>query len=212
MPGIRRLVLVRHGETDGQSSTRFHGASDVELSPEGVAHMREVAHTLGREGFELVVASPLRRSWRAAAIVGRGAPVQLEPDFREIDFGRWEGLTREEIQATDPVLYEDWQERPADFQFPNGEARAAFRERVARATDRLVAAGAGAALVVVHKGVIRAIVEHLTGKPCEDPEAPRLGEVVELVHEHDGWRLGRTSSNPEGVSEAVSLEVQRPAA
>jgi broad specificity phosphatase PhoE len=212
MPGIRRLVLVRHGETDGESSTRFHGAGNVGLSPTGEVHMREVASALGRERFDLVVASPLRRSWRAAAIAGRGTPVQLEPDFREIDFGRWEGLTREEIRATDPVLHEDWQNASADFQFPNGEARSAFRERVAAAADRLAASNAGSALLVLHKGVIRAIVEHLTGKAPEDPEAPRLGEVLELVREQDGWRTGRTSSNPEGVDGSVSLEIEAPAA
>ena len=95
MSRLHRIALVRHGETDGNSSTRFHGANDVDLSTEGEAHMREVGRRFGHEHFDVVVASPLRRSWRAARLAGRGEPVRIESDFREIDFGRWEGLTRE---------------------------------------------------------------------------------------------------------------------
>jgi broad specificity phosphatase PhoE len=206
MSRLRRITLVRHGETNGQSSTRFHGANDIDLSPEGEAHMREIGRRFGHERFDLVVASPLRRSWRAAQLAGRGAPVRIESDFREIGFGRWEGLNREEIQATDPVLYEDWQARAPGFEFPNGEARAAFRERVARGLDRLLSSGAGSALVVVHKGVVRAIAERLLGEPIPLDEPP-LGGVIELAREGSGWVRGRPGSNPDGVDSSVSLEV-----
>ena len=92
MSNLRRLVLIRHGETTGQSSIRFHGSSDVALSDEGRVQMREAARGLRTEVFDLIVASPLRRSWESARILSGGAPVRLEPDFREIDFGRWEGI------------------------------------------------------------------------------------------------------------------------
>lgn len=209
MSRLRRITLVRHAETDGNSSTRFHGSNDVDLSPEGCAHMREIGRRFGHERFDLVVASPLRRSWRAARLAGRCAPVRIESDFREIDFGRWEGLTREEIQASDPVLYEDWQARAPGFEFPNGERRAAFRERVARGLERLLASGAGSALVVVHKGVVRAIAENLLGEALPDGE-PALGGVIELAREGSGWVRGRPGSNPDGVDCGVSLEIQAP--
>ena len=211
MSRLRRIALVRHGETDGESSTRFHGAGDVDLSAEGVEQMRELATGFGPERFELVVASPLRRSWRAAHLLGGGAPVRIESDFREIDFGRWEGLTAAEIQASDPVLYEDWQAKAPGFEFPNGEIRTAFRERVERGLDRLLASGPGSALVVVHKGVVRTIVEKLLGEPLPAGE-PELAGVVELFREGTRWKRGRPSSNPEGVDAQVSLEVQAPAA
>ena len=130
MSKLRRLVLMRHGETTGQSSIRFHGSTDVALSDEGRAQMRTAARGLVQECFDLVVASALRRSWQAAAIVAAGAPVRLEHGFNEIDFGRWEGLTKEEIEASDPVPYADWQAKVEDFEFPGGETRADFRARV----------------------------------------------------------------------------------
>ena len=200
MTMLRRIVLIRHGETDGQSSVRFHGSSDVALSAEGADQMRTIAGQLGDEPIDLVVASPLRRAWRSAWIAGRGAPVRLEADFREVHFGRWEGLTKEEIEAADPVLYEDWQNGADGFEYPGGEPRAEFRERVEKGLERLLAAPVRSALVVAHKGVIRTIVQTLTGEaPAE--ENLELGGGVEVSRRHDGtWMLGRRSSNPPGVS------------
>lgn len=199
MAKLRQLVLVRHGETDGDSSQRFHGSADVDLSAEGRAQMARVAAGLVRVP-DLVVASPLRRSWRGATIAGKAAPVRLELDFREIDFGRWEGLTKAEIQARDPVLFEDWQRRTPGFEFPGGELRDAFRERVQRGLDLLLAADARDALLVLHKGVIRTIVETLTGEALPLDE-PALGEQLVLTRNPDGtWYRGQHSSNPPGLA------------
>ena len=188
---LRRIVLVRHGETDGESSVRFHGSTDVDLSKLGEAQMRATAGRLVPPPSELVVASPLKRSWRSAVILGCGAPVRLEDDFREIDFGRWEGLTREEIRATDPVLYDEWQQGAAGFDFPGGERREAFRERVGRGLDRLLGMRAHSAMAVLHKGVIREVVSRLTGEPLP-PGEPDLGEPLVLIRGANGsWTARR---------------------
>jgi broad specificity phosphatase PhoE len=75
LSGLRRIVMIRHGETVGNSRERLHGAGDVALSETGRAHMRAAARDLGHEVFDSVVASPLRRSWQSAAIVAGGAPL-----------------------------------------------------------------------------------------------------------------------------------------
>lgn len=196
MPRLRRILLVRHGETDGESSIRYHGCTDVGLSELGLEQMAEAARQLARERFDLVVASPLRRSWRGAWIVGRGAPVRLECDFREVNFGRWEGLTIEEIRARDPLLCQDWISGADGFAYPGGESREELQARVVRGVTRLTDVPARSALLVLHKGVIRVIVQHLTGKalPLGDPP---LGGIVTLNQAPDGrWFRGRRSSGP----------------
>ena len=199
MSGLRRIVLIRHGETVGNSAERLHGSADLALSAEGFEQMRRAAASLRTEVFELVVASPLRRSWESAQIVSGGAPVRLENDFREIHFGRWEGLTKSEIEASDPIAYKDWQARKPGFEFPGGEPRAQFRARVARGLERLQASGADAVLVVVHRGVIRTLGEQLLGDPLADA-TPSLGEVVSLSRAPGGaWFCGRRGSDPEGL-------------
>jgi broad specificity phosphatase PhoE len=185
MAKLRRILLVRHGETDGESSVRFHGSTDVDLSAEGREQVARAGRQVRRQPIDLVVASPLRRSWRAAWIAGGGAPVRLESDFREVDFGRWEGLTMEEIQASDPILCADWQSGTDGFAYPGGESRQEFRGRVSRGVERLLAADVYSALLVLHKGVIRVIVEELTGEalPLGDPP---LGGVVALTRSGAG--------------------------
>ncbi len=202
MSKLRRIVMIRHGETVGNSSVRFHGSSDIPLSDEGRGQLRLAAKALRTEVFDLVVASPLRRSWEGASIVAGGATVRLEDDFREIDFGRWEGLTAEEIRDSDPVLYEDWQEKLEVFEFPGGEPRTEFCARVNRGLDRMIEGEASAVLLVVHKGIIRTIAEKLLGHPLEDGH-PELGGVVSLSRNADGsWFAGRRSSDPEGLATA----------
>ena len=143
-----------------------------------------------------MVAVP-RRSWQSAALIAGGALVRLVPEFREIDFGRWEGLSAEEIEASDPVLYRDWRARAPAFEYPGGEPRAAFRKRVSQGFARIEQSGAQGALLVLHKGVIRTIAEQLLGAPLADAE-PELGGCVDLGRdgENGPWFRGRRSSDP----------------
>jgi broad specificity phosphatase PhoE len=196
MSRLRRVVMVRHGETVGDSSVRFHGRGDPALSDEGRDHVRAAAAGLRRECFDVVVASPLRRSWESARILAGRAPIRLEGDFREVDFGRWEGLTADEIEASDPILYEDWRNKTAGFAFPEGEVRKDFASRVQQGFARLGASGVRCALLVLHKGPIRVIAEELLAEPLA-PELPELGGVVAISAGSDGkWVAGRRGSNP----------------
>lgn len=196
---LRRLVLVRHGETQGRSSERFHGRSDVALAPEGADQMRRARALLRRESFDLLAASPLARSFAAARALVPGVPIWLASEFREIDFGRWEGLTKGEIAARDPVLFRDWQARATGFEFPGGERREDFRVRVMRGLARLEASGAIHVLAVLHRGVIRTLAEELSGTALPGSE-PELGGVVGLFRDAGSrWQLGRRSSDPAGL-------------
>ncbi len=201
---MRRIVLLRHGETTGNSASRYHGSSDLDLSPEGREQMRLAAPKLRWERFDVVATSPLRRAWRSAWIVSEGRPVRLVREFREIHFGRWEGLSREEIQASDPVLFEDWRSGAPGFEYPGGERRADFRARVERGLVQIAQSGGHSALVVGHKGVIRTVCELLTGAKLP-AEEPGLGHFVELTREPNGsWFAGRRSSNPAGLEGAAA--------
>ena len=203
---LRRLVLVRHGESEGNSRIRFIGSGDPPLSSEGRAQMMAARAALAGQVIDAVVASPARRAWQSAQVLTGGAPVRLEADFREIHFGRWEGRRVDEIQAADPVLYEKWREGAPEFEYPGGELRADFRARIERGFERLAASGASSALVVAHKGVIRHLVQKLTGAALEERDRPQLGEVLILTRVGDHWELGARSSNPPGVEAPTPVE------
>jgi broad specificity phosphatase PhoE len=189
MARLRRVVLLRHGETVGESSVRFHGATDVALSGLGIDQARAAGRKIGSEAFELVVASPLQRAWKTATLVAPGRPVRLEAGFREIDFGRWEGLTREEIETRDPDRYRVWQENVWKFAFPDGEGRDTFRARVVTGIENLLTLDPASVLIACHKGVVRTIAEELAGVVL-DPESPALGHALELEREPDAdWQM-----------------------
>ncbi len=188
---LRVVVLVRHGETAGQSSIRYHGANDVPLNDVGREHARAAAETIGDVAFDAHVASSLCRAWESAEIIRPEADIVRDDDLREIDFGRWEGLTREEIRALDPELDAEWERRGLDFDFPGGERRADFTARVDRGLARVFALEIERLLVVAHKGVVRRGVELLTRETPPQPH-PELGEVYHLVREGDRFvrRMG----------------------
>lgn len=200
---LRRLVLVRHGESEGNSRIRLIGSGDPPLSSEGRAQMLAARAELTGQVIDAVVASPSRRSWQSAQALTGGTTLRLEADFREIHFGRWEGRRVEEIRSAEPVLYEQWREGAPEFEYPGGELRARFRARVERGLASLMESGATSALVVGHKGVIRHLVAKLTGAALEERDRPELGEVIVLTRVGDHWEIGARSSNPPGVEKPV---------
>ena len=176
------LTLVRHGETEGESSIRYHGRTDVPLSRLGRQQMHGVQRALQGRAFAAVYASTLSRSVEAAAIAAGGAGVMRIAGFDEIDFGTWEGLTAEEIAASDPEGYAYWRAQPGDFAYPGGDSTAQFRTRVADALRGVLgAAPGGELLMVVHKGVIRCILAELLRLSA----AERAAITVDLASIHE---------------------------
>ncbi len=171
-----RLILVRHGETEGESSIRYHGRTDVALSDLGRQQLRaardEIIRRHGSARFDHVVASPLIRAFEGARIVGGNPPTIVTiDDFAEVHFGNFEGLTAEEIRDRYPEDYARWiADRLAPtYTYPGGESRTAFAARVDRGVDKMLAhwqleatSTGSHALVVAHRGVIRHIVRRLT--------------------------------------------------
>ncbi|MFQ5667918.1 MAG: histidine phosphatase family protein [Candidatus Binatia bacterium] len=186
-----RLTLVRHGETDGQSSIRYYGRTDVPLSALGRTQMERVRRALTGQRFAAVYASTLCRAVEAATIVCRGSAVRRVAGFDEINFGAWEGLTVEEIRARDPEVYAHWAVRDGDFRYPAGESTRAFRRRVGR-TLRAVLADAppGDLLFVVHKGIIRCVLTELL--QLNDSERAALVADLASIHvisrDNGRWR------------------------
>ncbi len=160
---LRRLVLVRHGETEGQSSIRYYGATDVPLNESGRRQLARVGRALADVPLDAVYTSALRRTVEGARIIAPDVPAQAIASFNEVHFGEWEGLTREEIAARDPERYGRWRHALDDFCYPGGEAVSAFRARVVYAWRRLLPAAPAHALVVAHKGVIASIVAEMLG-------------------------------------------------
>ena len=77
MSRVSHIVLVRHGETVGESSTRYHGRNDVVLSRAGRNQALALKETLSLE-VDRVIASPLARAWQTATILAPGLNIEIE--------------------------------------------------------------------------------------------------------------------------------------
>lgn len=154
--------LLRHGEPQG--GRRFRGQSDDPLSDLG---WRQMWEALGDAApWQHIVTSPLQRCSAFARELAqqRGLSCSIEPGFKEIRFGVWEGFTSEEIQQRDAEHYRRYREDPEAFMPAGAESMAEFVARVAQAWQSLLDAQRGRhVLLVCHAGVIRAVLGRLLG-------------------------------------------------
>ncbi len=165
-PAPTRLFLIRHGATTLSAEDRFAGSTDVPLSEEGREQARRLARRLAGQSFAAFHASPLERARDTAAIVAapHGLPVETHPALREIDHGRWERLTRAEVEQRFPEEATAWEQDPFTFAPQGGESGLMVTARALPALLDLVRAHAGHTIAVVsHKATIRLVLSSLLG-------------------------------------------------
>ncbi len=163
-----RLYLVRHGQVADGHTHRYHGHNDIGLSPQGVRQLERLAADLAAVPLAAVYASDLTRSREGAEIICRGrslSPVAV-PEFREIHFGIWEGLTFSEIAALYPKELEARFNDLAAYRIPGGESLLDVKARVLPKLREVLARHEGQALALVaHAGVNRVILSEALGLP-----------------------------------------------
>lgn len=163
---ITRVLMVRHGATVLSAEDRFAGATDVELSERGREQARLLATRLSSEGIAAVYASPLGRTVETASILAQphDLQVQTRDGLREISHGRWEQLTRREVEEQFPDEAAEWEKDPYTFAPVGGESGLAVTARSLPVFIELVRAHAGTAILVVsHKATIRLLLSSLLG-------------------------------------------------
>jgi broad specificity phosphatase PhoE len=165
-----RLFAVRHGETDWSRERRFAGGRDVPLTAAGRVQCEAVAKALAGSAIAAVYTSPLERARTSAEVIAKPhrLAVTVEPAFREMAFGEWEGLTRDEAAARFPGQKAAWGATPHLAVPPGGEALTDVVARVAEGVRELIALHEGETVVLVsHAIVIRLIVLAALGLGAE---------------------------------------------
>jgi len=158
--------MVRHGATVLTEEDRFAGATDVALSDEGRAQVRQLARRLSGEKIAAVYASPLGRTVETAQILAEPhkLEVQTRDGLREINHGRWEQMTRREVEEKFPEEAAEWEKDPYTFAPVGGESGLAVTARALPALIDLVRKHSGEHILVVsHKATIRLLLSSLLG-------------------------------------------------
>jgi probable phosphoglycerate mutase len=165
MPNTR-VFLVRHGATVLTAEDRFAGATDIPLSDAGREQVRRLAVRLSGEEISAIYASPLGRTMETASILAQPHSMTVQPidGLREINHGRWEQMTRKQVEEQFPAEAAEWDRDPFTFAPLGGESGLAVTARALPALMDLIRAHLGGRLLVVsHKATIRLLLSSLLG-------------------------------------------------
>jgi broad specificity phosphatase PhoE len=196
-----RVYLIRHGQTDWNCDQRVMGQLDIPLNEIGRAQARRTAEFLSHEKFSAVYSSDLSRAWETAQLIAQLHRLEVipAPELREMTYGHWEGLTRQEVIARYPEEYAQRRENPSGFQPSGGESRQELYDRSTRKFEEIIAQHQHEPIALIaHGGSCRAIVSYVAGLDgwgpfaidncsisivdCEDDETRELYQVNCTYH------------------------------
>jgi broad specificity phosphatase PhoE len=213
-----RIHLVRHGQTIMNAQVRFRGRLDIPLNEVGRAEAQEAARSLLGSGLVAVYTSPLGRAREVAEAIavknGVGA-VREQPDLVNLDYGAWEGLTKEESAAVDPVAWAAYTRDPEAAVCPEGEAVCEAADRVVAALRAIARSHPGQSVAAVSHGVmLRLAVLRVAGASDADWQfAMPTGKAIVFDVEGDDITLvsdvDRSKSDPVKAARAQVALTER---
>ena len=165
-----KVVFVRHGQTEWNVSGRYQGQSDVALSAAGIEQAEKLAANFPVEHIDAIYASDLIRARVTAETVAKrfGLGVNLEPAFRELSFGDWEGLTYEQIVASWPDAMVSFLARPDILDIPHGESFPEVQQRAMSRLQELSQKHEGQTIMVAaHGAVLRTMLTAALHMPLQ---------------------------------------------
>ena len=157
--------MVRHGYIGAQYDGLFVGSTDVPLADEGFTQASRLVTPAKDYISAKCYCSPMLRVRETADAMLKplGSTYEIEPNLREVCFGRWECMTFDEISASDPEDVNKWAEYSKDFSFPEGESANGFAKRIENFGKRAADEPVHTVLAITHGGVIRALICYFLG-------------------------------------------------
>ena len=179
--GERRLMLVRHGQTDFNATGRMQGQLDTDLSATGV-EQAPAASCLKDRKISAVYSSDLIRARETATILATtwGLHVTTDKRLRETDLGQWQGASHGEVDKDYPEQRHYWKHDPT-WAPPQGETRLDVAERAYQVVQEIMDQNTfeeGDVVIVAHGGTIGALTARLLELPVDHyPIFSGLGNV-----------------------------------
>src|SRR5271168_4504009 len=158
------VYLMRHPAREGEAG-RCIGQTDVALSTEGISSLPRLGQEAAQVKPTRLLSSDLRRCRILAETIATKCylTVEINPLWRELNFGEWENRTWDEIREKDPKSLAAWMENYVQISPPGGESFQQLQKRALGALDELDRASDESVLVATHCGVIRSLVSAFSG-------------------------------------------------
>ncbi len=158
---MSRLLLVRHGETELNSSERLWGHTDVKLGVLGLKQAERLRDRLSSEKIDTIYSSNLQRALVTAETIASRHQLAVITcaELHEVDFGQLEGLTISEANQRYPELAKLRMQRNLNLKYPGGDSLIEFSKRTSKFLDRLERhTDDETILIVAHFGVLRILI------------------------------------------------------
>ena len=200
-----RVYLLRHGETvntvDGRF--RYNGHADVDVTEEGMRQLQQQGEVLRSRPVKRVYSSGLTRTVKGAATLAAVLSAEVAHDGRlkEINAGRWETLTADEVQRQFPGEFEKRFSDIVNFRIPGGgENLLDVRDRALAAVSEIVKKNVGEEVVIVaHGGVNRVILCEAMGLGLENLLRIEQGfGCLNIIDYYDGTSVVRLLNKSPG--------------
>ena len=166
MSATTRVLLIRHGQSEGNAEGRFGGHTATPLSPRGRKQAQATARALAKENITAIYSSDLPRAIETARPLAKIAHlrIQLTEAFRERSVGVMEGLTFEEAAEAHPEQYAALLRRDFEHVLSGGESYRQLLDRARRKLDEAIEVNKGGRIAVFsHTGTICILSLHLMG-------------------------------------------------
>ena len=185
------ILLVRHGETNWNREERFRGHADVPLNENGLFEADATAQRIASEWkIAALYSSPILRARQTAEIIGAltGEELRIVNELADVDFGEWEGRTRDEAAERDPEVMRLYRDVPSRARIPGGETFIAAGSRAYSTLNVIAAAHESETIAVVaHTEINRLII--LAAMRASIDCIWRLGQgtcAINVLRFHDG--------------------------
>ena len=166
MPHTTHVLLIRHGQSEGNAARRFGGHTATPLSSRGRRQAQATARALKDEELTAIYSSDLARAVETAEPLAKltGLPVNPTRAFRERSVGVMEGLTFEDAAQQHPEQYAALLRRDFEHVLTGGESYRQLLDRAWQKLDEIIAQHKGGKIAVFsHTGTICILALHLMG-------------------------------------------------
>jgi alpha-ribazole phosphatase len=182
---MSEMLFIRHAETDMAGT--FCGHYDPELNARGLEQLPALIDELRTRKIGVVYTSNLRRALATGRAIADALSVDchVRPALREISFGRWEGLTWDEVQERDAAYARRWVTEFPGLPAPEGERFQDFQQRVLEEVRSLSTkeCDGRCAAIVTHAGVLRTVLRAFHG--CSEEDAWKLTRSYCCIVNHN---------------------------
>jgi len=187
------LILIRHGESEGNKKHLIYGHTDYPLTEKGRKQIPYIVESLGHYKLTQIISSPLLR----AKAIGEGIeaafaiPLVTDDRLKEIYFGKYEDVESKKVMALLGDTYYQLIGFLDNYQIPEGENQKDFLLRVQAFIDELLLKEDGTYVLTTHFGVIKGILNYLMGYDKKQLRAMAIkpGAVIKLSIKKDRVRL-----------------------